>query len=107
MNKLILLTISLAVVLCGGEPSKAQAAPANSAVKKIAFEVTHWNGFTPQDEVFVLDPITAKPKRLVDGLMPVWSPTGEKLAFCTRTQSGFGQVEIINADGSGRILLTQ
>ena len=104
MKKLVLVT--LLAVLPLASSSTAQA-PANSVVKKIAFEVRHERDLTPQVEIFILDSPTAKPRRLVEGLTPVWSPTGEKLAFCTRAGNGFGQVEIINADGSGRMQLTQ
>lgn len=33
--------------------------------------------------------------------------SGQTLAFCTCTRNGFGQIEVINADGSGRRQLTQ
>jgi Tol biopolymer transport system component len=106
MNNRTLLMLLLALPLANGQSSSAQA-PANPVVKKIAFEVRHERDLTPQVEIFILDFPAAKPTRLVEGLTPKWSPTGQKLAFCTRTGGGFGQVEIINVDGSGRMPLTQ
>jgi len=106
MKKRIVLILLLALTLSTRQPSNAQA-PASPVVKKIAFEVTNWNGISRQDEIFILDSPNAKPRRLVKGLKPAWSPTGEKLVFCTRTRRASGQVEVINADGSGRMQLTQ
>lgn len=106
MNNRTLLMLLLALPLANGQSSNAQA-PANPVVKKIAFEVRHERDLTPQVEIFILAFPAAKPTRLVEGLAPIWSPTGQKLAFCTRTGDGFGQVEIVNADGSGRMQLTQ
>lgn len=102
MKRLTLLVLLLAVPRVYGQSSTTQV-----PVEKIAFEVTHWRDMTPQDEIFVLDSATGKPTRLVEGLTPKWSPTGQTLAFCTRTRNGFGQIEVINADGSGRRQLTQ
>ena len=75
-------------------------------MRKIAFEVSHGGFPVAQADIFVLDSGNSKPKRLVEGIMPVWSPDGRKLAFCTREGRGFGQVQLINADGSGRVELT-
>lgn len=76
------------------------------AVRKIAFEINNGGFPIPQTDIFVRDSPNSKPKRLVEGIMPVWSPDGQKLAFCTREGRGFGQVQLINADGSGRLQLT-
>ena len=75
-------------------------------VKKIAFDIT--SGVLPafHDDIFVLDSQSAKPRRLVEGINPVWSPDGEKIAYCTRDKSGMGQIQVINTNGSGRVQLT-
>jgi Tol biopolymer transport system component len=114
MKKHTRLMLLVALSLACGQVSNSQA-PANSAVKKIAFVVGHWkwayeagswSESDTHDEIFILDSPTAEPRWLVDGVSPVLSPTGEKLAFCTRSKTAFGQAEIINADGSGRMQVT-
>jgi len=47
-----------------------------------------------------------KPKQIVSGDYPAWSPDGTRLAFCVREGRGFGQVQIVDADGSERRQLT-
>ena len=70
------------------------------------FEAASWWRVDVQDEIFILQSPSAEATPLVEGTSPVLSPTGERLAFFTRTRTAFGQVEIINADGSGRMLVT-
>lgn len=104
MQKLTCLVSFVLFFLTSGQ---SQTQPtANFAVRKIAFEVSNRGFPVPQTDIFVRDSPNSKPKRLVEGMMPVWSPDGQKLAFCTREGRGFGQVQLINADGSGRLLLT-
>lgn len=43
---------------------------------------------------------------LAEGQAPSWSPDGEKLAFCTLELDGFGQIQVVDADGSGQTQLT-
>jgi Tol biopolymer transport system component len=76
---------------------------ANSGIRKLAFEVPS-GGL--QDNIVVIDSRSSKPRRLVEGTSPVWSPDGEKLAYCEREGTGFGQPQVINADGSARRQLT-
>ncbi len=38
--------------------------------------------------------------------MPAWSPDGEHLAFCTGAGKNIGQIQVINADGTGQKQLT-
>jgi Tol biopolymer transport system component len=86
-----------------GGPQNATAQPL--AVKKLAFEVA---GMGLAHDIFVKTSPTSKPKRLVEGLNPTWSPDGQKVAYCVRLgPTAFGQVELINADGSGPAQLTR
>jgi Tol biopolymer transport system component len=86
-----------------GGPQNATAQPL--AVKKLAFEVA---GMGLAHDIFVKTSPTSKPKRLVEGLNPTWSPDGQKVAYCVRLgPTAFGQVELINADGSGHAQLTR
>ena len=106
MKNLTHLVILVVALLTSGQ---AQT-PQNSAkfrVAKIAFEVSHGGFPMPQTDIFVRDSLNSKPKSLVSGMMPVWSPDGQRLVFCTRQgPNSFGQAEIINIDGSGRSQLT-
>jgi Tol biopolymer transport system component len=36
----------------------------------------------------------------------VWSPDGEKITYCVREGGGFGQIQLMKADGSGHVQLT-
>ena len=103
LSHLVILVIAL---LASGQAQTPQS-PAKFRVAKIAFEVIHGGFPMPQTDIFVRDSLNSKPKRLVDGMMPVWSPDGQRLVFCTREgPNSFGQAEIINVDGSGRSQLT-
>jgi Tol biopolymer transport system component len=90
-------------------------------VRKIAFE-SSMSGFmgdrinkgpmtifpNPGDISVILAP-DWKPMLLAQGQAPAWSPDGKQLAFCTveLSKSSFGQIQIINADGSGQTQLTK
>lgn len=54
-----------------------------------------------QSKIIVIDPRGSKPRMLVVGASPAWSPDGTQLAYCTRQGLGFGQIRIVNADGTG------
>ena len=85
-------------------------APAESStwqVKKLAVEVSREVLPAPQSDIFVIDPPNSKPRRLVEGISPAWSPNGEKIAYGTRDGRGYGQIYVINADGSARRQLTK
>ena len=74
-------------------------------VKKLAIEVTRGSS-EPEGDIFIIDPVNTKPRRLVEGAYPAWSPAGERIAYGTRSGHGYGQIYVINADGSGRRQLT-
>lgn len=56
---------------------------------------------SPRSDIVVIASPNTKPKRLAQGLSPAWSADGAKIAYCVREGRGFGQVQLINADGSG------
>jgi Tol biopolymer transport system component len=74
-------------------------------VKKLAIEVSRGSS-EPEGDIFIIDPVNTKPRRLVEGVYPAWSPDGERIAYGTRSGHGYGQIYVINADGSGRRQLT-
>jgi Tol biopolymer transport system component len=58
-------------------------------------------------DIFVIDGEDAKPRKLVSGgSHPAWSPDGSELAYCTWKGLLFGQIEVVNADGTGRRQIT-
>ena len=87
------------------------AALQSFGIKKLLFE-----GNGPQGYISVLEPQYKKPKIVARGVMAVWSPDGQKIAYCTpepfavmlkgSMQAVLGQMQLVNADGSGRKQLT-
>jgi Tol biopolymer transport system component len=95
-------------------------------VAKLAFDlpndhlspITHIDIFMvklapgPASEMYVVDAPGSRPRKLAPGSHPVWSPDGSRLTFCTEGDSASkkdrwsGQIAVINADGSGRKVLT-
>jgi TolB protein len=57
-------------------------------------------------DILIIDSQTPKPRRLATGAFPALSPDGEWIAYCIRQGIGFGQLEVMSADGSGRRQLT-
>jgi Tol biopolymer transport system component len=110
--------LPLVLVICSfgvcqeGSPNNSTAQPV--AVRALAYEV-HGMGlesvrgfYLPSADIFVKASPTSQPKLLVAGLRPTWSPDGQKLAYCPRVGPDlFGQVELINVDGSGHMQLTK
>jgi TolB protein len=60
-----------------------------------------------ESDIYIVDFHHPKPRKLVSGANPVWSPDGERIAFCIRNGAEFKQLQVMNADGSGRRELTQ
>jgi len=73
-------------------------------LKKLAFEVS--DEFLHND-IYVMDVSGSKPRRLVEGISPAWSPDGQKIAYGKRDAGRFGQIHVISADGSARRQLTR
>ncbi len=128
VNKLILLLVITTALLAMSQQETPQGTRgANSSVKKIAVEVDGGtlrsnnfpigalnakpprpvNAGSRLSDIFLIASPNAKPERLIEGLNPAWSPDGTKVAYCIREGSGFGQIQLINADGSGHIPLTK
>jgi len=105
LRVLISFIALLRVCLFGG--SAHCQAPSDSPkwhVKKLALEVS--DEFLHND-IYIMDPSDSKPRRLVEGISPAWSPDGQKIAYGTRDGGRFGQIHVINADGSNRKQLTR
>src|SRR5262249_22118717 len=105
LRVLISFIALLRVCLFGG--SAHCQAPSDSPkwhVKKLALEVS--DEFLHND-IYIMDPSGSKPRRLVEGISPAWSPDGQKIAYGTRDGGRFGQIHVINADGSNRKQLTR
>jgi Tol biopolymer transport system component len=126
VNRLIALLVIMTPLLARSQQDIPQGTGgANWSVKKIAVEayggetVVNLNSGSPktpggpplstalvvsggpQSDIFVIASPNAKPKRLIEGVSPAWSPDGAKIAYCVREGRGFGQIQLINADGSG------
>jgi len=105
VKKLLVLIVVIIPLLVSCQQGSSQGA-ATFRVRKLAFDITSGNVLSFRDDIFVLDSPTSKPRRLVGGMNPVWSPDGEKIAYCVRagvgtTHVGIGQMHLVNADGSG------
>jgi Tol biopolymer transport system component len=130
----ILLILGAAAVAGAGQDSPASIA--TLGIKELAFEVpqdlwvggasiesyslgangtdlyrvTQHEAATKQivgGDIFVIDDQDTKPRKVVSGAShPVWSPDGTELAYCTWKGLGFGQIEAVNADGTGRRQIT-
>jgi Tol biopolymer transport system component len=75
----------------------------NWSVKELAVEV----GYGLAEQIVIVDPKISKPRHLTDGLNPVWSPDGGQIAYCVHLgPRSFGQIQVINVDGSGQKKLT-
>jgi Tol biopolymer transport system component len=80
-------------------------------IKKIAYETGPGSWAAPHEDIFVLDSLQSKPRHLATGTAAVWSPDGQKIAYCAHEGWGtkhitFGQMHLINVDGSGDKQLT-
>jgi len=56
--------------------------------------------------IYVTDLSGSKPRKLVKGTAPAWSPDGNRIAYCGGAWDKPHQISIMNADGSGRQQLT-
>ena len=104
MHKLlVLLVLAMPLAASGGQGNpQSVAARAEYSVGKLAFDKCRGGC-----DIFVMASPNSKPKRLVAGQNPAWSPDGEKIVYCKgEGLSGFGQIHLINADGSGHKQLT-
>ncbi len=104
------LRLLLLVVLSfmSGPTGNCQVAPSSAFhVKKLAIQVSRGGFPLPQSDIFVVDSQNSKPRRVAEGQDPAMSPDGQKIAYCVREGRGFGQIQIINADGSGHAQITK
>ncbi len=106
MSRVLLLIAFMFPPFVSAQDGTSSQGPATFRVRKLAFDVTSGDIFSFKDDIFVPDPPNSKPRRLVGGMHPVWSPDGEKIAYCVRSgigtnRIGEGQMHFINADGSG------
>ena len=107
MHRAILPVLFISCIGFCQEKNTQHVMTQSLAVRALAFEVAGTNLPLGRVEIFVKDSPTSKPKRLVEGLNPTWSPDGRKIAYCVRLgPTSFGQVELMNADGSGHTQLT-
>lgn len=88
-------------------------------LKTIAFEVEE---FSPSEspfasrgdivpsqvkfDIFVIDFPASKPRKLVEGAHPTLSPNGTQIAYCVQTAHHWGQLQVIDTNGSGQKQLT-
>jgi len=92
-----------------------------SEIKELAYEapdVKHFetsagpgmdweHGQEVGSDIFAMDAQGPKPRKLVSGgSHPAWSPDGSQLAYCAWDGLVFGQIEVVNADGTGRRQIT-
>jgi len=60
-----------------------------------------------ETDIFIMDSLGSKPRRLAEGESPALSPDGKQIAYCIREGHWTGQIQVINVDGSGRRQLTK
>ena len=70
-------------------------------VKKLAVEERMYRGKGGGPVIFVVSPPGSEPRRLALGWSPAISPDGEAVVYLTWWRYRWGQLRIINADGSG------
>ena len=102
----------LACVSCSRAALSQTAANSTWEVRKLAFERGSVRvGVTPRQilnpDLVVIEHADGKSRAVAEGLSPTWSPDGDKLAFCVHEGRGFGQIYVVNADGSGKNELTK
>ena len=82
------------------------------SIRRIAFQVPRAFNFLAQgstvedllmsvSDIYILDAVGAKPRRLIDGKSPAISPDGRRVAFCYRGSNGADEIRIVNINGSG------
>lgn len=105
MHKLLsLIAFSVPFLLSG--QVKTSRVPAAAKIKELAFDITRGDVTSLRDDIFVMEPLQSKPKRVVGGMDPVLSPDGERMAYCLPSKIGpgsfgIGQMHFVNVDGSG------
>lgn len=104
MNKLFVLLVVALPLLASGQQGNPQIAAGVTTyvVKKLVIQEN-------QNDIYVMGSEYKKPKRLAEGAEPELSPDGEKVVYCVRGMSigEFGQIQLINTDGSGHKQLTK
>ncbi len=111
-----LICFSLLFVSPASGYCQSPVAQPNLGIKKLAFEVptdmitTSYLSGTMKvaaSDIYVVNFPDLKPKKLAAGSNPAWSPDGEQIAFCVRKGTGFGQLQVANADGSRQRAISQ
>jgi len=129
----ILLILCAGALACAGQELPAKIA--TQGINELAFEVPQSVGFVGAyvhsyqpgadgqlynvytqnkganqvvgSDIFIIDGQDAKPRKLVSGgTHPAWSPDGTELAYCAWKGLLYGQIEVVNADGTGKRQIT-
>ena len=105
------LTVLLAAMLGTGVCQNSDSF-GSFGIKRFAFETGPGSFSSPHEDIFVLDSLKSKPRRLATGTNAVWSPDGQRLAYCEHEGWGtphivLGQMQLIDADGSDHRQLTK
>jgi len=113
MDRAKVLSIIVLVVTVCGNAALAQNGTGFEAfgIKKLAYQTGPGSWFAPHEDIFVLDSLKSKPRHLVTGTSAIWSPDGQRIAYCAHEGWGtkhitLGQMQLINADGSGHKQIT-
>lgn len=109
------LALCVVTPLCSAHGQDATAGAASWNVEKLAFVESTGTTCVPgrrsacppgESIIYVRDSLTSRPRRLVVGTSPAWSPDGEQIAYCGADRENVLQVWIVNADGTGQQQLT-
>lgn len=100
----LILTIAVATTPIATAQQNTPKPPAADSIRSLAVEI---GPNSPMPGIAFVASRTSKPKFLAQGVDPVLSPDGIRIAYCKQEWFGSGQLEVMNTDGSRHMQLTK